>query len=162
MLAWKAKTGIMINSDNKAEKKKWDWPDKSMPIGDYMPPIKKEEDFDKKVALEPSAQSSQQLNSWTYCHPEDWDNDNILDFIYTVAERFEHILQERFDEPPEILGERFQGLKGHDLLRMTKQQLTDLEPNYGAFVHMLLQQLLRTARKQHDAYMYTYNRPLYC
>ena len=136
----------MLNSSSDDDSKGSQWQPHDL-ARSQLPTIKKEEDRDFKESLDCSLNSDSQMNSWTYCHPEDWGKEQILDWIYTVADGVQSLLEQEVGEAPEIVGERFQDLRGRDLIKMSREHLTDLEPNYGEHIYKLLQELLKKTRK---------------
>ncbi|XP_059150643.1 ETS-related transcription factor Elf-3-like isoform X2 [Physella acuta] len=75
------------------------------------------------------------LLSWTRHHPERWSSNEVLDWLFFVA-------QERGLEMQEFRGENFQNLSGAQLCQMSLADFTRLEPHFGTVIYEMFKALL--------------------
>jgi len=80
------------------------------------------------------AQDAQE-SCWHRKHPEVWCGEEILDWIYYVADLSNMDLKN-------LKGEQFQGLTGKQVCSMTHDDFVVRDPENGALIFNCLQQLL--------------------
>lgn len=78
--------------------------------------------------------SSCNFSSWTYRHPEHWGRQEVLDWVFFIAE------VENFDGA-RFCGEAYQGLSGQQLCSMSQRDFVALDRHYGARLHSVFQSL---------------------
>ena len=66
------------------------------------------------------------LLSWTRKHPEHWERQEVLDWVYYVAEE---LFPENESSP--IKGEKFNNVTGAQLCRMTLEDFQSCDAYYG-------------------------------
>jgi len=72
------------------------------------------------------------MDGWQSLHPDKWTDSDVLDFIFSLK-----------DINPEMLrGEQFRALSGSELCRLSLQEFTLRDPQYGQLIHRQLQSLL--------------------
>lgn len=74
-----------------------------------------------------------EIMSWTLKHPENWSCAEVLDWLYSSAER--HGV-----DCSELRGEAFRTVNGERLCTMTLTDFTTIEPMYGRLFYDLLRE----------------------
>ncbi|ESO06403.1 hypothetical protein HELRODRAFT_160574 [Helobdella robusta] len=64
------------------------------------------------------------MDTWQSKHPEDWNNSDILDWIYFTA-GLKNI------QLPSLRGENFQGMTGKEFCKMTSEDFKSKDSNFG-------------------------------
>lgn len=73
------------------------------------------------------------MNRWQCLDPDNWSESDVLDFIYSLD-----------DVSPETLyGERFRGLRGFELCRLSLQEFRVRDQQHGQLIYERLHSLLR-------------------
>jgi len=80
---------------------------------------------------------------WQRLHPSCWSNSDVLDVIFYVASKSSHGL----DAVHNLRGEKFQGLNGNALYRMTRQDFCDRDSAYGDLLFECIQDLLAKSKQ---------------
>jgi len=79
------------------------------------------------------------MDGWRSLHPDEWSDSDVLDFIFSLK-----------DINPEMLrGEQFRALTGSELCRLSLQEFTLRDPQYGQLIHRQLQSLLHQRQYIH-------------
>jgi hypothetical protein len=94
---------------------------------DLTPPPQYNKDF--------STDCNTDFKSWTLKHPEYWQKNEVLDWLFYVA-------QECHMEYSRLAAEQFNTVTGTDMVRMNQKDWQALEPNYGDKLHSCFQNLL--------------------
>ena len=84
---------------------------------------------------------------WTEKHPRNWSNDDLLDWIYTVA-GIGHISIEG------LRAENFQGLDGRQLCGMLESDFVQRDQINGAILYSCFAELIRESKKIYTAVAY--------
>jgi len=80
--------------------------------------------------------------TWQRVHPSYWSNSDVLDVIFYVASKSSHGL----DAVHNLRGEKFQGLTGSDLYRMTRQDFRHRDAVYGDLLFDCINELLEQSK----------------
>nr|AAU11487.2 ETS-family transcription factor [Azumapecten farreri] len=79
------------------------------------------------------------MKSWAEKHPEHWNNNEVLDWIYFVA-------AENHLDVARLRGENFQTITGQKLCQMTQQDFIDKDQEYGSYYFELFHQIFNEAK----------------
>ncbi|XP_033753254.1 ETS-related transcription factor Elf-5-like isoform X2 [Pecten maximus] len=79
------------------------------------------------------------MKSWTEKHPEHWNNNEVLDWIYFVA-------AENHLDVARLRGENFQTITGQKLCQMSQQDFIERDPEYGSYYFELFRQIFNEAK----------------
>ena len=71
------------------------------------------------------------LENWRTIHPENWSNNEVMNWIYSIAEDTEEIDAEL------LRGEAFSGITGKELSRMSERDFIKLDDKHGSLLHHL-------------------------
>ena len=80
--------------------------------------------------------------TWQRVHPSCWSNGDVLDVIFYVARKSFHGLHAVHN----VRGEKFQGVRGGDLYRMTRQDFRERDSIYGDLLFDCIQDLLEQSK----------------
>ncbi|CAH1787367.1 unnamed protein product [Owenia fusiformis] len=84
-----------------------------------------------------SISSESNLLSWQQCHPENWTTEQVLDWLFFMAESIQ--------AGGDFHGERFQDFNGKEMRNLTRLQFQERDNKYGGALYDHFQQLLRGA-----------------
>ena len=82
--------------------------------------------------------------NWQRLHPSYWSNNDVLDVIFYVASKSSHGV----DAVHNLRGEKFQGLSGSDLYRMSRQDFCARDSVYGGLLFDCIQELLEKSESE--------------
>lgn len=74
------------------------------------------------------------FKSWTEKHPDSWSSNEVLDWIFDVA-------NERNLDVAHLHAENFRTVTGYHLCRFTQQEFHERDPDYGTLYYEIFRQL---------------------
>ncbi|KAL8602007.1 hypothetical protein ACOMHN_008498 [Nucella lapillus] len=93
--------------------------------------------------LYPSGSSEgEELNSWTYKHPDQWQAKEVLDWVFSLTEDGGHL------DGALLRGENYNSLTGKQLVDMCVNDFLALDQHYGARLHDVFNFLVEDANFQ--------------
>ena len=83
------------------------------------------------ITLDAGNVDADSLENWRTIHPENWSNNEVMNWIYSIAEDTEEI------DADLLRGEAFSGITGKELSRMSERDFIKLDDKHGSILHQL-------------------------